>query len=101
MLESSTLGVRIAHEQRVELQRKLAVIDTKYGAIQVKVAKRPDGKVRSVPEYESIRRAAERAEVPIEDVYRAALTAGETLKKRQMFGEEGTLRDDDDADEAT
>ncbi|MFQ5599434.1 MAG: nickel pincer cofactor biosynthesis protein LarC [Candidatus Krumholzibacteriia bacterium] len=71
--ESSTLGVRIAYEERVELPRRLKTVRTEYGEIRVKVALRPDGKLRSVPEYESVRRAAEAAGVPIADVYGAAL----------------------------
>jgi uncharacterized protein (TIGR00299 family) protein len=73
--ESSTLGVRIAYEERMELPRRLARVSTTFGAIQVKVAVKPDGRVRHVPEYESVRKAAEAAGVPLEDVYRAALGA--------------------------
>jgi hypothetical protein len=73
--ESSTLGVRIAYEERAELPRRVTTVATAFGKIQVKVARRPDGKLRAVPEYESVRRAAEAAGVPIADVYRAALCA--------------------------
>ena len=73
--ESSTLGVRIAYEERVELPRRMAGVETPYGWIEVKVAVRPDGKLRAVPEYESVRRAAAAAGVPLADVYRAALAA--------------------------
>jgi len=72
---SSTLGVRIAYEERLELSRRLAQVHTEYGTIQVKVAVKPDGRVRHSPEYESVRQAAEVAGVPLEDVYRAALGA--------------------------
>ncbi len=71
--ESSTLGVRIAYEERLELPRRVTTVHTEYGEVQVKVAVRPDGKPRAVPEYESVRRAAEAAGVPLADVYRAAL----------------------------
>ncbi len=73
--ESSTLGVRIAQEERLELPRRLATVHTAYGPIQVKVAIRPDGTLRAVPEYESVRSAAAAAGVPLGDVYRAALQA--------------------------
>jgi uncharacterized protein (DUF111 family) len=72
--ESSTLGVRIAYEERVELRRHKATVHTVFGEIEVKVAERPDGRLRSVPEYESVRRAARAAGVPLSDVYRAALS---------------------------
>jgi len=73
--ESSTLGVRIGTEERVELPRRLATVRTAFGTIQVKVAIRPDGLARAVPEYESVRAAATAAGVPLADVYRAALQA--------------------------
>ena len=50
-------------------------MQTPFGEIQVKVAVRPDGGQRAVPEYESVRRAAEAAGVPLADVYQAALRA--------------------------
>jgi len=73
--ESSTLGVRIAYEERLELPRRLGQVTTPFGDVQVKIAVKPDGRVRHFPEYESIRRVAESAGVPLEDVYRAALGA--------------------------
>ncbi|UCE03252.1 MAG: nickel pincer cofactor biosynthesis protein LarC [Candidatus Latescibacterota bacterium] len=73
--ESSTLGVRIAYEERMELERRVTRVCTEYGEVQVKIAVRPDGKLRAVPEYESVRQAAETAGVPLADVYRAALGA--------------------------
>jgi hypothetical protein len=73
--ETTTLGVRIAHEERIELPRRQATITTEFGAIEVKIATRPNGKSRVVPEYESVRRAAEAAGAPLAEVYRAALAA--------------------------
>jgi uncharacterized protein (DUF111 family) len=75
LTESTTLGVRIAYEERVELPRRQARVATEFGEIEIKLATRPDGSVRSVPEYESVRRAAERTKTPLADVYRAALRA--------------------------
>ena len=65
--------MRVTYEERVELPRRLATVHTPYGEIQVKVAIRPDGTPRRVPEYESVRRAAESAGVALADVYAAAL----------------------------
>lgn len=73
--ESTTLGVRIAYEDRMELPRRVVTVATEYGDVEMKLATRPDGSVRSVPEYESVRRVADRARVPLVDVYRAALRA--------------------------
>lgn len=73
--ESTTLGVRIAYEDRLELPRRITNVTTEYGEVKIKLATRPDGSVRSVPEYESVRRAAEKTKTPLADVYRAALRA--------------------------
>jgi len=43
----------------------------------MKVAVRPDGSTRAVPEYDSVRQAAEAAGVPAADVYQAALRAAD------------------------
>jgi uncharacterized protein (TIGR00299 family) protein len=78
--ETTTLGVRVAYEERFELGRRMAEVETPYGAIRVKVSLRPDGRSRPIPEYESVRTAAANAGVPIVDVYQAALrAAGESL----------------------
>jgi uncharacterized protein (TIGR00299 family) protein len=73
--ETTTLGVRVSHEERFELERRSAEVETPYGRIQMKVAVRPDGSTRVVPEYESVRQAADAAGVPAADVYQAALRA--------------------------
>jgi uncharacterized protein (TIGR00299 family) protein len=75
LTESTTLGVRIAYEDRIELPRRIVSVETVYGDVEIKLATRPDGSVRSAPEYESVRRVAEKAGVPLADVYRAALRA--------------------------
>ncbi len=84
--ESSTLGVRIAYEERLELPRRLGRVATRFGEVQVKITVKPDGRVRHFPEYESVRRAAEAAGVPLEDVYRAALGA-------EVVEDDGTKKD--------
>ena len=73
--ESTTLGVRVSHEARYELERRAGTVQTRYGTIEVKIAVRPDGTTRSAPEYESVRRAAVAAGVPLADVYQEALRA--------------------------
>ena len=78
--ETTTLGVRVHEEDRWELARRVADLDTKYGRVRVKITVRPDGKRRVTPEYETIRAAARAAGVPAEDVYRATMHAAEHAK---------------------
>jgi pyridinium-3,5-bisthiocarboxylic acid mononucleotide nickel chelatase len=73
--ETSTLGVRLRHDQRFELAREAAQVETRFGVIQVKVAKLPGGGERVVPEFESVRSAAERCGRPLREVAEAALAA--------------------------
>jgi uncharacterized protein (DUF111 family) len=78
--ETTTLGVRVHSEERYELQRRVAELDTKYGRVRVKVTIRPDGKRRVTPEYDTIRAVADHAGIPVDDVYRATMHAAEHAK---------------------
>jgi uncharacterized protein (TIGR00299 family) protein len=76
LTESTTLGVRVSYEERYELERRAGRVQTRFGPIEVKIAVRPDGTLRTTPEYESVRRAAVAAGVPLYDVYQEVLRAG-------------------------
>ena len=70
--QTTTIGVRIYEARRKILERELVSIQTPYGAVNVKVAKR-DGKVLNVaPEYEDCQRLASEKGVPLKQVMIAA-----------------------------
>jgi uncharacterized protein (TIGR00299 family) protein len=73
--ESTTLGVRLRREERIEISRGIVEVATPSGAIRVKVARRPDGTLRAHPEYEDCLRVAEAAGRPLLDVTAEALEA--------------------------
>ncbi|MBI1798400.1 MAG: nickel pincer cofactor biosynthesis protein LarC [Candidatus Eisenbacteria bacterium] len=73
--ESSTLGVRVRHEQRIELERRTAEVETRFGRVALKIATLPGGGERAVPEFESVRAAAARSGRPLREVAAAALAA--------------------------
>jgi uncharacterized protein (TIGR00299 family) protein len=73
--ETSTLGVRVRHDERIELPRRAAEVMTPFGAVALKVATLPGGGERAVPEFESVRAAAERSGRPVREVAQAALAA--------------------------
>ncbi|MBI5711292.1 MAG: nickel pincer cofactor biosynthesis protein LarC [Candidatus Eisenbacteria bacterium] len=75
LTECSTLGVRVRHDERYELARRAVEVETRYGKVALKVAALPDGGERAVPEFESVRAAAERAGRPLREVAEAALAA--------------------------
>jgi uncharacterized protein (TIGR00299 family) protein len=70
--QTTTIGVRIYETRRKVLERDLASVETPYGSVRIKVAKR-DGKVLNVaPEYEDCRRLAAEKSVPLKQVILAA-----------------------------
>jgi uncharacterized protein (TIGR00299 family) protein len=71
--ESSSLGVRRRALTRTVLPRQTETVSTPWGAVQVKVASRPDGRLTRAPEYEDCARLAREAGVPLRAVYEAAL----------------------------
>jgi len=73
--QTTTIGVRIYEARRKILERELVSIQTPYGTVKVKVAKR-HGKVLNVaPEYEDCRRLAAEKSVPLKQVIMAAQAA--------------------------
>jgi len=73
--ETSTFGVRRYVAERRKLRRELITVQTPHGAVTVKVG-RLDGKIlQAAPEFESCKRLANQAGVPIKEVYDTALRA--------------------------
>ena len=79
MRETNALGVRVRRERRYELERRQVEVETRFGRVTLKVATLPDGGERALPEFESVRQAAERAGRPLREVSEAALAAWRTL----------------------
>ena len=70
--ETTTLGVRSYEVERHALARKFVMVETEFGAINVKVAQTEKSVSNVAPEYEDCRAAALRAGVPLHAVERAA-----------------------------
>jgi hypothetical protein len=73
--ETSTLGVRLRYEERYELARRAAEVETRFGRIALKVAEVPGDGERVQPEFESVRAAAETSGRPLREVAEAAIEA--------------------------
>jgi len=73
--ETSSLGVRMRHDDRLELERRAVEVATPFGPIALKVATLPGDGYRAVPEFESVRAAAERSGRPLREVAEAAVAA--------------------------
>lgn len=63
--ETTTLGLRSYEVSRRALEREIAVVETRYGPIDVKVARMNGRVINYMPEYEHCRAAAQRANVAL------------------------------------
>jgi uncharacterized protein (TIGR00299 family) protein len=73
--ETGTLGIRRWQAARHKLERRPHAIETPLGPIEGKLAVLPDGSVSFSPEFEACRRIAAEKNVPLKEVYEAALRA--------------------------
>jgi uncharacterized protein (DUF111 family) len=77
--ETSAFGVRRTVAERRKLRREFTEVTTLFGKITVKVAKFNGKVVNATPEFESCKKLAARAKVPLKRVYEAvnqAILAG-------------------------
>jgi uncharacterized protein (DUF111 family) len=73
--ETSAFGVRRRLTERRKLRREFIQVRTPFGDVTVKLGKL-DGKiVQAAPEFESCKKLAGEAKVPLKEVYEAALKA--------------------------
>ncbi|SPE55239.1 conserved hypothetical protein [Verrucomicrobia bacterium] len=73
--ETSTFGVRRYRAQRRKLQREFRPLQTPYGEVSLKLG-RLDGKiVQAAPEFESCKKLAAQGNVPLRQIYEAAIKA--------------------------
>jgi uncharacterized protein (DUF111 family) len=79
LTNTTAFGVRRLDAQRLKLDREIVKLKTPFGPVEVKLG-RLDGKVVSAsPEFESCKRAAAKAKVPVRRVLTAALAKAEEL----------------------
>ena len=75
--ETTTLGIRERTQQRSILDRQIQSVETKYGAVKVKVASWGEGEERQIlnvqPEYEDCADLARRHNVPWREVSQKAI----------------------------
>jgi len=70
--ETTTFGVRRSFTERRKLAREFDSVQTAYGEVKVKLGKLDGRIVQVAPEYESCRKAAAQAGVPLRKVYEEA-----------------------------
>jgi hypothetical protein len=73
--DTTTIGVRMCRMERWKLSREKVVVDTPYGPVSVKVARRGGQVLNVAPEHRECRRAAEEQGVPLKEVHQAVMVA--------------------------
>ena len=85
--ETTTLGVRLHRLERKKLSREVVSVKTRFGEVEVKIAKIGDQVKNIAPEYESCKEIAVKRGIPLKDVYDEAKEAA-----RKALFEKKTLR---------
>lgn len=73
--ETTAFGVRRSVAERRKLRREFVTVRTPFGEVEIKVGKLDGAVIQAAPEFESCKRAAEAASVPLKEVYDAASRA--------------------------
>ena len=73
--ESTSIGVRYQEMARACLERAIEQVDTPYGAIRIKVARRDGRVLNAAPEFDDCVRAAQEHGASVKDVQAAAIAA--------------------------
>jgi uncharacterized protein (TIGR00299 family) protein len=80
LLETSAFGVRRTLAERRKLRRECLPVKTPFGAVVVKIGRLNGKVVQAAPEYESCKKLAGRAKIPLKRIYEAALAAARTRR---------------------
>lgn len=73
--ETTTLGIRKYRVEREALERVFVRMETKFGPVTIKKAKRRGEVLKYAPEYEECKEIARKYELPIKDVYEEILVS--------------------------
>ena len=73
--ETSTIGIRIDHRKRICLPREIVTVETRFGPIRVKLARRGGEVINAQPEYDDCKSAAAAHAVPVKLVRDSAIAA--------------------------
>jgi pyridinium-3,5-bisthiocarboxylic acid mononucleotide nickel chelatase len=72
--ETTTLGVRWQEQQRTKAQREIRMVETPYGPVHVKIARRGIAILHVAPEYEDCKQLAQtHPGVALQQIYQEAL----------------------------
>jgi uncharacterized protein (DUF111 family) len=78
--ETTAFGVRRTIAERRKLRRKTVPVKTPFGNVIVKIGRLGGKVVQAAPEFESCRKLAEKAKIPVKQIYAAAIQSAKRLK---------------------
>ena len=78
--ETGSFGVRRSTVERRKLARDFSNVQTAYGTIVIKLGRLGGEVIHAAPEFESCKEQAKKANVPLKQVYEAALAAAQSLR---------------------
>ncbi len=73
--ETSTFGIRRYAAERRKLARQFMAVQTPFGEVTVKLGRLAGRVIQAAPEFESCKKVAHQAKVPLKQVYDAAIRA--------------------------
>jgi len=76
--ETTAFGVRRTLTGRRKLRREFATVKTRFGKVTVKLGRLGGEIVQAAPEFESCRKLAAQAKVPLQKIYTAAIKSVKT-----------------------
>ena len=80
--ETTTLGVRAFHVERRALEREFVEVQTRFGAVRVKLGRRGEAVVQATPEYEDCLTLARAQGVAVREVQAEAMAAWRERARR-------------------
>ena len=83
--ETTTIGLHWRIENKIALAREFRKIETPWGAVQIKIARWPSGKIANAsPEYEDCRLIAAKHQLPLKHIMQVSMriyAAGDAAKE--------------------
>jgi uncharacterized protein (DUF111 family) len=81
--ETTAFGVRRHLAERRKLRREFAEVKTPFGKITMKIGRLGGKVIQAAPEFESCKKLAARAEVPLKQIYEAVAASRQSAAKKK------------------
>jgi hypothetical protein len=81
--ETTAFGVRRHLAERRKLRREFAEVKTPFGKITMKIGRLGGKVIQAAPEFESCKKAAARAKVPLKQIYEAVAASRQSAAKKK------------------